>query len=267
MAQNSTPVLRDWKHASKIFRTDSYAQAPKFKFLFHVYFNINESVYPVGLGQGTNFGVFVKDIKLPSFNFTTSTMNQYNRKRIVQTKIKYDPVNITFHDDASNQITQLWNAYYVYYYKDGSKPAVTFAGARGEPPPGANRIYNTRNTYINQISGDNDWGYIGEGIAQEGYETLKVPFFKEITTFSLYSNYWTAYTLINPIITQFAHDTHNYNEGNGVMQNTMTVDYETVVYNYGAIEEGQDPSNIVPGFGMPQDYDLTPSPTIPRTET
>lgn len=260
---NPNTVIRDWWHASKIFRSNNYAQSPKIKFLFHVYFNINTSVYPVGLQTGVNFGILVKDIKLPSYSFNTHVLNQYNRKRIVQTKIRYDPVQITFHDDNSSQITQMWNAYYIYYYKDGSKPSVTFAGARGKPPgPGTTSVYNTRNIYINQITNDNDWGYVGEAVAQSGLEAIKVPFFKDITCWSFYQNYWTAYTLINPIITQFAHDQHSYDQGNGVMTNSMTVDYETVVYNYGRLD-GREPSELVTGFGMVSDYDRETSPNPP----
>lgn len=253
------PVLRDYKHASKTFGK-LLPNAPKLKFLFHVYFNINEEAYPVGLKQGVNFGLYVKDIKLPSFSFNTTQLNQYNRKRIIQTKIKYDPIQITFHDDNANAVTQLWNAYYLYYYKDGSKPQVVFNGARGNPPAGSKTFYNTKNTYIDTVAGDNDWGYIGEpNKTNNEFEPIKVPFFKNITVFSFYQHKWVAHTLINPIITQFAHDTHSYSEGSGIMQNTMTVDYETVVYNYGALD-GNDPSNIVTGFGLNTHYDREPSP-------
>ena len=33
--------LRDYTHASKTFRPDAYQNAPNFKFLFHVYFELN----------------------------------------------------------------------------------------------------------------------------------------------------------------------------------------------------------------------------------
>ena len=112
--------LRDYTHASKTFRPNAYQYAPKFKFLFHVYFEINQSAYAVGLPQGANFGLAVKTIKLPSYTFDTHTMNQYNRNRIVQTKIKYDPIDINFHDDNGNLIRNMWYNYYTYYYKDAS---------------------------------------------------------------------------------------------------------------------------------------------------
>jgi hypothetical protein len=247
--------LRDFSHASKAFRTNSYQNAPKLKFLFHVYFDINPDVYNVGLSTGVNFGLDVKTIKLPSYTFATHELNQYNRKRIVQTKIKYDPVEIAFHDDQGNAIRNMWYAYYTYYYKDATK--VNTGG------PGSSQIapapqYVNRNIYDTSITGNADWGYSGEPIATASSQ-VKAPFFNNITVFSMNQHNFAAYTLINPIITRFGHDTHSYAEGSGIMENTMMLDYETVKYYEGAID-GNAPGNKVTGFGSAGNYDLTVSP-------
>ena len=250
--------LRDYTHASKTFRTNAYQYAPKFKFLFHVYFEINPEAYAQNVGTGNNFGLAVKTAKLPGYSFATQEMNQYNRKRIIQTKIKYDPVNIAFHDDNGNMIRNLWKAYYNYNYSDGTKPKVVFAGARGgnAGQPGTLATYNDRTTYQPSITGNDDWGYIGETPNPSGH---KIPFFKNITVFGFSRHNFVAYTLINPIITKFDHDTYNYSENGGVMEMQMTLDYETVVYNEGKID-GRAPSNIVTGFGLDANYDRTVSP-------
>ena len=36
--------LRDYTHASNVFRTNTYENAPKLKFNFHVYFEINSEI-------------------------------------------------------------------------------------------------------------------------------------------------------------------------------------------------------------------------------
>jgi hypothetical protein len=262
-----SPYLRDYQHASKIFRTNSYENTPKLKFLFHTYFDINPEAFPTR----NNFGILVKQVRLPSFNLTTHQMNQYNRKRIVQTKIKYDPIEITFHDDAGNNINTLWQAYYKYYYNDGSKPSQVLRGERGaqisnpelfegdQVSPIEN--YNFRDIYENAESKNYDWGFSGGNNAAFQESGVKVPFFNSITVFGFNQHNFTAYTLINPIITMFSHDTYNYDSGNGTMENKMTVDYETVVYNYGAMD-GREPSNIVTGFGLEESYDRSPSPIM-----
>jgi hypothetical protein len=250
--------LRDYTHASKTFRTNGYQTAPKFKFLFHVYFEINPQAYSENVSTGANFGLAVKTVKLPGFSFSTTEMNQYNRKRIIQTKIKYDPVNISFHDDNGNMIRNLWKAYYNYNYADGTKPKVVFAGARGGAvnQTGTLATYNDRTTYVPSITGNDDWGYIGETPNPTGN---KIPFFKNITVFGLNRHNFVAYTLINPIISKFDHDTYSYSENSGTMEMQMNLDYETVVYNEGAID-GRTPSNIVTGFGLNANYDRTVSP-------
>jgi hypothetical protein len=260
--------LRDYTHASKTFRPNAYQYAPKFKFLFHVYFEINNSAYSVGLPQDANFGLAVKSVKLPTYTFDTHQLNQYNRKRIVQTKIKYDAIDINFHDDNGNLIRNMWYNYYTYYYKDASKPVVSLSGQQaaltGTASPN-NTNYNLRNIYSQSITGDTDWGYIGEtgdtpatNIQASNGQT-KIPFFKNITIFGFNQHNYVAYTLINPIITRFGHDTYNYAEATGTMENTMSLDYETVKYFQGAIS-GKEPSNIVAGFGLNDHYDRVPSP-------
>lgn len=262
--------LRDYTHASKTFRPNAYQYAPKFKFLFHVYFDINQNAYSKGLSTGANFGLAVKSVKLPSYNFTTHEMNQYNRKRIVQSKIKYDPIDINFHDDNGNLIRDMWYNYYTYYYKDATKPITLSAGRQTQqqttvPNNAGATNYNERNLYKPSITGDDDWGYIGETSStvqtntQAAIGATKVPFFKNITVFGFNQHNFVAYTLINPIITRFSHDTYDYAQGNGTMENQMTIDYETVKYFDGKID-GRSPGNIVKGFGEEANYDRTLSP-------
>lgn len=257
-------ALRDYTHASKTFRSNSYANAPKLKFLFHVYFKINPAAWNQATDQ--NIGILVKDIKLPTYNFKTEVKNQYNRKRIIQTKINYEPIVVNFHDDNNNTINKMWYAYYTYYYKDANKPNVRFSGNRGSgrQPNGVNNAtqatmadFNLRDIYKDDLKGEVDWGYIGE--SSQGSGTPKVPFFSNITIFGFNQRNFTAYTLINPLVTNFSHDTYNYSEGGGTMQNTMTIDYETVTYDEGALD-GKNPSDIVTGFGLEENYDLRDSP-------
>lgn len=254
--------LRDYQHASKTFRTNGYQNAPKFKFLFHVYFDINPVAfqafsggrYSTNANASTNYGILVKEVKLPSYSFATTQLNQYNRKRIIQTKIKYEPIEVSFHDDNGDTINSMWQAYYEYYYNDGMKPGILMAGRQAGA--GGDASYNNRNIYDASITGDQDWGY--NSVSPDGSE-FKQPFFKNITVFGFNQHNYTAYTLVNPIITSFQHDQYNYNEGNGIMQNRMSIDYETVVYNYGALD-GRSPGDIVTGFGDQATYDRTPSP-------
>ena len=70
----SDVYLRDYTHAAKTFLPNVQSNAPKVKFLFHTYFNINQQSWtpPQGIGS-SNYGVLVKSVKLPSFKIDTDS--------------------------------------------------------------------------------------------------------------------------------------------------------------------------------------------------
>jgi hypothetical protein len=81
---------------------------------------------------------------------------------------------------------------------------------------------------------------------------------KFIKIYSLHQKRFTEYILVNPMITNFSHGQHSYASTTEFMENTMTVEYETVLYNYGTVKAGAEPS----GFAT-LDYDKQPSPLTP----
>lgn len=247
------PYLRTAQHGTKIFEADGYANAPKLKFLFHVYFEINKdlissdrSAFPDDVIPS----LLVKNVTLPKYTMTLAEMNQYNRIRYVQTKIKYDPVTIAFHDDNRGSIKQLWYNYYSYYYNDNTS-------ARLNPDD-----VSIKNTYGPDISAQQSWGYLGEPSTSASAAALSQPkpqFFKTIKIYGFNQHNFSLYTLVNPIIERFDHDTYDYAQATGTMENRMTLRYETVTYAEGALN-GTAPEKIVQGFGTEQYYDKTKSP-------
>jgi len=264
--------LKDYAHASKTFRTNGYELAPRKKFLFHVYFNLNTAEVPTlrnifSASEQAELGLLVKTIQLPNYTLDTEVLNQYNRKRIIQKKINYLPVSMSFHDDSGDLSRNLWYNYYSYYYKDANQQYLSPSNQNGSIGQVANQpgfTYNSRDIYANNRP-VNDWGYIGEGYSQ-GYAggpstgsggdqtSGKPPFFSDITIYGMDQHKWVSYVLINPLVKEWKHDQYNYSEGGGVMENSMTVEYETVKYYSGAIG-GSRPDTNVKGFADPAHYD------------
>jgi hypothetical protein len=258
--------LRDYRHASRVFTTNAYELKPRFKFLFHVSFTLNFEEIPalrgaIGVDDATNLSYVVKTVDLPKFTIDNETLNQYNRKRVIQTRINYDPVNIVFHDDGGDVVRNIWYNYFSYYYKDPSQKYLNENNQNGSFGASANRTagfgYNTRDIYADDRI-VNDWGYIGESF-NDGTSSSsgKPPFFRDIRIFGFDQHKFAEYILINPIITNWQHDQYNYSEGAGIMQNTMSIAYETVKYYSGAA--GEAASGAVPGFANPSHYDTTKS--------
>lgn len=239
----SGTVLRDFQHASRLYVDNNYVRAPKVGFLYFVAFNINsEAIIDSGWAfkNSKEVGVLAKKVDLPKFNITTETLNQYNRKTVVQTKLNYSPISIDFHDDNANITNNLWINYYKFYYKDSN-----YGGAStGEPEKNQKSI-----EFQDTKFGETDHKY-----GRYQYKNLNIPFFTSIDIYVLHQQQFTQITLVNPKITEWSHDSVNQAEGGKVLQNKMTLAYENVFYNQGIVTE-----NAPEGFSIIY-YDKTPSP-------
>ena len=105
----------NWRHATRLFIDNTMRLTPRSKFLFYVRFDLNKAAIKAPAFTNNHqeeVGLLVKTAELPKFNFDTVTKNQYNRKKIIYTKINYDPINLTLHDDSAGVVNALWAIYY-----------------------------------------------------------------------------------------------------------------------------------------------------------
>jgi hypothetical protein len=231
--------LRDQQHANRMYVANTYARAPKVGFLYFVQFNLEKVALtdPSWAGSQKNIdivGLLVKRMDLPKFNIATETLNQYNRKTVVQTKLTYGNVNLEFHDDNSDITTNLWKNYYKFYYMDGQ-----YGGNKSHPPEYADTKYNSTD-YRYGLRTSN--GYQGD-------------FFKSIDVYVMHQHNFTQMTLINPKIVSWEHDNVNQEEGTKILSSKMTLAYESVVYKQGKISKKEESGAFTAKY-----YDTTPSP-------
>jgi hypothetical protein len=242
-ALNPKGNLADWQHADRLYLNDNQKHAPKLKFLYHVTFYLTEQAKSViqEVDQYKHvIGMLVKSVDLPSYTAQVETKNKYNRKKNVQSRIDYSPVNIVFHDDNFGATTALMEAYYKYYFADGNQ--------------------NLNNgSYGNRRTGDTTYDGSGTNTFNFGMNNNipSVPFFDRIEIAQLARKSYTKYTLVNPIVTTWGHD-QAANTESGPMQNSMTLQYDTVFYDRGYVEAGENGNPA--GFGRTDHYDVTPSP-------
>lgn len=233
------PIMRDYQHADRLYVKNGYINAPKFGFLFYVEFNINTSesvkdkLNALGIKDVTNklkdVGLLVKKIDLPKFSIVTETLNQYNRRTVVQTGIKYNAINIEFHDDNGNITRDLWKSYYQYYYQDTTTDST-----------------QTTRKFKNTKYSETPYDY---GLNS----TQTVPFFDSITVYVLHQQRYSKFKVINPLITEWSHDIVDYSAGDKIMSNKMTIAYEAVEYGDGVTSS--QPTALNKTY-----YDNTPSP-------
>lgn len=235
--------IKDFKHASRLFVDNNYALSPKYDWLYHVYFDLDPSLTKVGRDRVLEAGMLVKSVDLPKFNIDTKTFNNYNRPEIVQTKIKYDSVQITFHDDQSDVVRGLWFDYFNHYYRDMDASYSDGAGT-------VNPMYHTKNQYrLGQRETLNNFGY-----TPRNHGGANGPqYIQAIRIYSLHQKKFSEYTLVNPMITSFGHGTHS-SSSNGGLEHSMTLSYSTILYASGYVTK-----NTVKGFADLH-YDKSPSP-------
>ena len=245
-------VLKNYRHASRIFVDSQFRLSPKYGFLFYVEFDFNPLISNVSNISAQELGMIVKNVSLPKFSIDTKVHNAYNRVNIVQNKIKYDPVNITFHDDQADNVRNFWYDYYSYFYRDSDYADASY---------GIIHKYQERPSF--------EWGYtpkpVGSYNATNAYQNYQ--YIQAIRIYSLYQNNFSEYELINPIITNFRHGDHANGDNQGILEHQMTVQFETVKY-----QTGYTTKNTVGGYidlhydnvGTPNHY---PGGSSPAADT
>ena len=237
--QDGLPGMKDFRHASRLYIDDNYKLMPKQKFLFHVVFNTDETLFYGGFNpnERLELNMLVKSCDLPKYNMSVEEKTQYNKKMYAATRIAYEPVNITFHDDHADTVNAFWKKYYEYHIADSVSMNV------------GTTISSTKDDYYDGIDKKNITKFGMDTPAQK-----KKPYLKGIDIFVLHKQRFTSMTLVNPVIGSFSHDNLDQADGAGILSNTMQILYETVIYGSGAVNKGD-----VPGFATIH-YDKEPSP-------
>jgi len=235
--QDGLPGMKDYQHASRLYIDDNYRLMPKQKFLFHVVFNTDETLFVDSFNSNERYelNMLVKSCDLPKYNMSVEEKTQYNKKMYAATRIAYEPVNITFHDDHADTVNAFWKKYYEYHIADSVSMNSELQAS------------NTKDDLY-------DWGD-KRTINKFGMDTpnqRKRPYLKGIDIFVLHKQRFTSMSLINPVIGSFSHDNLDQADGTGIMSNTMQILYETVIYSSGLVKE-------IDSFATLH-YDREPSP-------
>jgi hypothetical protein len=183
----------------------------------------------------------VKSIDRPAVQATTEEINQYNRKRLIHTGVKYQPVNCTLYDTADGAAMDMWLQYARYYFADYHHEANDYAD-------------DILNDEMKDSSDDNGrnlskrgYGFnIREGAANEG--TGSQHFFHKVIVYQLWGNEYTSYELLNPRINTFTPDELSY-EAADVSTIQLSLSYEAIAHgNTGRPEDLFDEPTLTSMF-------------------
>jgi hypothetical protein len=210
-------VLRSPKIAQRVFGLDSPGQivrsVPRTKFMFKAEFTLgaaaNNMMQNIGLNlwQDTdNIAYKVKVIDKPRIGLAATELNQYNKKKIVYTKIEYNEATLRLHDTVDNSMLNVWVNYFTYFFGD-SRPKVDS---------------NYRQGSVSPLFEDNT----GWGLRPISENTN---FFDAITVYALFANTYTSFKYINPKITNIDWQNYDYSSSDPE-EVSVTFKYEAIEY-------------------------------------
>lgn len=264
------------RHSTYNFNQDGqalYRNQPRFPFEYYININLN-NVGTAGqyIAQYFNnpswaqIAPLVKTIEMPSMKIETTPLNQYNRKRLSQTKIAFEPVKVVFHDVADGKTLKFWEMYYRYYFADGSEPGMNEPKQTQQPnktysveslihnitpslnPNIANLPSSVRNLFqSNAPTGRNSptntlgvksalQNIVSDTIANHkfGFNLPTVQnirnLIQTIDIYQVHGGRFNQVTLVNPRISAFTHDVLNYAEGGKTLELTFSFEYEYAYY-------------------------------------
>lgn len=194
------------------FGGTTFGNVPKSKFLFWMKFHRPKNDGGAEWARGVGFQV--KNIDRPRVNFEQQTLNQYNRKRIVQTGHTFDPLQVKFHDSVDPSLRNMFIQYYQYYYGDSK--------INGAGSPGAT-VYDVVTGQAYELG---QWGFHPPLADKEyGY------FFSHISVYQFYNGLMERFDIINPKLRDFNPDDFDYSVGNVANEIQVSIDFEGIVYH------------------------------------
>jgi len=279
------------RHATYNFNQDArslYRNQPRFPFEYYIDIKLNRvgtaATYIAEYFNNPNWASvapLVKTIDMPSFKIETTPLNQYNRKRLSQTKIAFEPVKVVFHDVADGKTLKFWEMYYRYYFNDGSEPGKNIAKqsqAKSSPISFTQFLQNIKpafNPNIVGLPGSIKQLFKGKTPALPPTDTLgnkqdtqnivsntlsnhnfgfNLPtvanvrnLIQTIDIYQVHGGRFNQVTLVNPRIAAFNHDVLSYADNSGTLELTFTFEYEYAYYTIqnmrlGAGEENNNSS-------------------------
>ena len=195
--------------------------APRQKFMFYACFT-------PGVGaSGQNFQTWqsgfafqIAKVDRPKATPKLVTLNQYNRKRIVQTSIDYADVNLTLHDTVDDRVLKVWRDYHKYYFGDGRPKTAASSWKTG--------VVQSRENF----PVGNGWGFSPQG-GQNG----DTNFFDTLDVYTFYGKKFTQVTFYNPKIETISFDAMDYS-AHDMSTVDMTIKHEGFAYTQVAAPVG-----------------------------
>lgn len=217
--------LRDTRHAAHSFGQENITldrNDPKFGFEYYVTINLSSlgaqllHEYDLTHSDFTQVYPLVKQVDMPSMSIETDSLNEYNRHRISQKRLNFEPIKMVIHDVNDGKTLKFWQLYYEFYFKDGLRDAEREEES-GEPKSSMDNLPNP-------VKFTDKFGYKLSQIDD------RRQLIDSIEIAQVHASKFSLVKLVNPRFSSFNHDTLAYDK-NDILELTFTIEYEYAEYS------------------------------------
>jgi hypothetical protein len=235
-AITGSSLLRTPRQASYTFGLGG-PSSPRPKNLFYC------TITKVGIGSAwqNTLGFLVKSVDRPQVAVQVEELNQYNKKRQINTGFKVSPVRMVIYDTKDSLALQFWNEYASQYFGD-------FRHEQNLSDFGYDVVSNQ---FLDAANAG--FGFAPSAVSQSSTDINEQFFIAEINIYQVYGAEFTKYSLINPKITSFDPEGLSY-EDSAMGTIGFAIAYEAVIYANGGAPQPISSDNVLSAaFG---DYNL-----------
>lgn len=209
-------VFKDPRFAAKNYqmRGTHLDHTPRHKFMWWVRFvrTTDEAESDPNSRWPTGISFKAHTVDRPRFVIKNQTLNSYNKKRVIQSALEYQPITMKFYDTYDDVTLKFMKDYLQFYYADFSQADST--------------AWRHDQTDAEMEMGIGSWGFYNG--------TTDTPdssyFFDRVEIYSFGAGKYTRWDLVHPKIVEISPDAFDYSDGGTPAEMTITLAYEGVIW-------------------------------------
>ena len=176
----------------------------------------------------------------PKFQIQQDVINQYNRKRVINRKVDYDPLSLRMYDTVDGLGLKFVKMLYEFEFQNAR--LYTPSGHHAETPGGANRDNFQESILTNEDQFKKNHNF---GMRAQPNHTHRL--IKSIDLYQLAGTFWSRAKMIHPRLSRMDMDQFDYSSS-AVTNISIGFQYENLLFDEVTARDESLPSNVSGAF-------------------
>ena len=176
----------------------------------------------------------------PKFQIQQDVINQYNRKRVINRKIDYDPLSLRMYDTVDGLGLKFTKMLYEFEFQNAR--LYTPSGHHAETPGGANRDNFQESVLTNEDQFKKNHNFGMRAQPNHAHRLIK-----SIDLYQLSGTFWSRAKMIHPRLSRMDMDQFDYSSS-AVTNISIAFQYENLLFDEVTARDESLPSNVSGAF-------------------